>query len=639
MTASATPNSTPHVPDEQIDVPDGLSPDDSLAIVGTGPTALYLMFHLLQSALDGNRLIRSIDAFERGEQIGLGMPYNPATTDHHNLCNISSEELPTLPETFADWLREQPVQQRQKWGVDERHITDDETYSRIAMGRYFQTQWFRIADQLSDAGITVRHHAQTSVDDIATRDDGVTLHCTSSDAGASDRSTRAMDFDRVVIATGHHWSDPDDPENGFYASPWPIQKLLPDDSDHSNDHGYNFTIGTLGASLSAFDVIASLSHRHGNYIDHGSRYEFKPDPQTPNFRVVMHAAHGWLPHLQYEQREPFREMYRHVDRETLQSLRTPSGHLRLETYFDHVCRPALIDALASDGRQDWVRRLREDRYSLDQFVETMIAEHQCDDAFAQMEAELPAARLSVQTDRPIRWKEVFDDLMYTLNYHFDWLPAEDHERFADVVMNFLMNVIAALPLPSAKKLLALHQADRLDLISGYVQVDRCEDGETIVTVDDGEDTKQCRYRMFIQCGGQDSVTLQNYPFESLKRNKTVRQARVAYFDQPAARRELERLELESRDDEDQGGDRADMFEQGGVIYRRIPGIDVDAMYRVIGADGRPNHRIFELAFPHTLGWRPYSYGLQACNQTATILTRFWKESSKQTTLCRTALYA
>ena len=53
-------------------------------------------------------------------------------------------------------------------------------------------------------------------------------------------------------------------------------------------------------------------------------------------------------------------------------------------------------------------------------------------------------------------------LFYTLNYHAELLPAEDHLALRSTVMPFLMNVIAALPLRSARMLLALDKAGILD---------------------------------------------------------------------------------------------------------------------------------------------------------------------------------
>ena len=61
----------------------------------------------------------------------------------------------------------------------------------------------------------------------------------------------------------------------------------------------------------------------------------------------------------------------------------------------------------------------------------------------------------------------------------------------------------------------------------------------------------------------------------------------------------------------------------------LPGIDIDAAYRVIGEDGNANPRVFDIAFPHTSGLRPYSYGLQACNHTAGIVVEAWREEFKR----------
>jgi len=35
------------------------------------------------------------------------MPYNPKVNDTYNLANISSEEIPQLPETYSTWLGNQ----------------------------------------------------------------------------------------------------------------------------------------------------------------------------------------------------------------------------------------------------------------------------------------------------------------------------------------------------------------------------------------------------------------------------------------------------------------------------------------------------------------------------------------------------
>lgn len=573
---------------------------ENLALIGSGASAIYILKHLLDAVEVEGKRIGEIAIFEQGPITGMGMPYNPLTTDRFDMSNISSEELPELPQTLADWLRAQDRGLLEELGVErDQEITEDEVYSRLALGRYLQAQYRTMLDRLGQAGIQVREHAECRITDVKrlVEPDHVVLVT---------QDGEAHRFDRVVIATGHCWKDEDKPECGYYSSPWPISKLLPEEGKV-----HNFTIGTLGASLSAFDVIASLAHRHGEFSGEGALLVFKPFPGTEQFKIVMHAAEGLLPHLQFDQVEPLREIYRHVGREELFALRDEEGFLRLDTYFEEVCRPVLSEAFARDGREDVVTLLRDPDFGFKELVEKMTAEHDYPDAFKGMQKEMPEAVESVEEHQPIHWKEIMDDLMYTLNFHAELMPAEDHLKLRSVVMPFLMNVMAAMPLPSADTILALHKAGKLELISGKVQLGDLEDsrGVTPVTVKDGEKESDLEYRMFVDCSGQKPVELEEYPFPSLAGSGCARRARARFIDPEKA---LEELPVEKK---------KDVFEDGEGIYYPTGGVDVDATYRLIDAQGRPDSRIYDIAFPHTSGVRPYSYGLQACNETARIVVK------------------
>ncbi len=568
----------------------------ALAVIGAGATTMYFLKHLLdnveKATASSGRL--TVTIFERGERPGMGMPYNPRTTDRYNICNISSEELPRLQVSFVDWLRDLDDERLEPFGLARDEVDPAETYPRVLLGEYFESQFVEILRQLREAGIDATLEHGQHVLDVKDEDDHV-------DVETQHGSRR---FDTIVIATGHPATEGDDPANGYYASPWPICKLLP-----RNGQFYNHAVGTLGASLSAFDVVASLSHRHGSFVEKGDELVFEPDPNVPDFRIVLHSSEGWLPHLQYEQAKPMRSLYRHVSREALLDLRDSRGWLRLDEYYDVVCRPLLADALAHDGKSDVAAAMR-DGLSLDDFVETMEAKHTYDDAFDGMRSELPAARRSIEQDRPIRWMEVLDDLMYTLNFHAELMPAEDHVRLRKVVMSFLMNVIAALPLQSARTLLALRQAGRLDLVEGHVSVDKQADGETHLRIEQGDETTSSSYKLFINCSGEDAVNIDDYPFRSLVDAGVVRAPRVQFADAAQA----------SDVFDDMPERRAEV---DGQVAFELDGIEVDAGYRVIGRDGKANSRVIDIAFPHALGLRPYSYGLQACDHTAGTALAAW----------------
>jgi hypothetical protein len=542
--------------------------------------------------------IERLVLFERGNRAGMGMPYHPATTDRYNLCNISSEELPALQMSLADWLRTRSNDSLARFGMRREDISASETYARLALGEYFESQFHEVVQQLREHGLPIELRLNTPVTDL--RDDAERGYVIVSSHFGEEV------FDRVVIATGHAFNQTDVSEEGYYASPWPIQKLLP-----RSGCFHNTIIGTLGASLSAFDVVTSLAHRHGRFEDAGGHLRFVPHAGADRFRIVMHSSKGWLPHLQYEQCRPFREVYRYIDRKFLLAMRDDDGFLRLGAYFDTVCRPVLSKAFEQDRRRDIATKLCDLSYTMENFVGDMSAEHEYRDAFEGMKKEYPQARRSIREDQPIHWKESLDDLMYTLSYHADLMPAEDHLRFHSTMMSFLMNVIAAMPLSSAQILLALHDAGRLELKAGRATINTTRDGETVVEVENDAGIKDTiNYRMFVDCTGQPGITLDEFPFPTLVTQGAVRSARAKFVNPDTAR-----VILDKSPDHRIGDENCPAY--------RLDGIDVDAAYRVIGSDGRANSRIFDVAFPHTTGLRPYCYGLQACNHTAGVMVEAW----------------
>jgi len=121
------------------------------------------------------------------------------------------------------------------------------------------------------------------------------------------------------------------------------------------------------------------------------------------------------------------------------------------------------------------------------------------------------------------------------------------------------------------------------------------------------------YRMFIDCSGQKPLELEDYPFPGLVKSGAARKAR-AFFENPA-----------NASGPPAEGKEEHLFQEGGQSLYHTGGVDIDGAFRLIGKDGKPNRRIQDIAFPHTSGVRPYSYGLQACSDTAAILVKAWAE--------------
>ena len=572
-----------------------------LAVIGSGPTALYLFQHIwnhidvLKDELD------RITIFEKQEIVGMGMPYNPKTTDIYNLSNISSEEIPMLQESFGDWLRKQSNESLQKLNINALPIDDTEVYSRIALGHYFHEQFEQLITAIQSTGIQVFKHGECEVLDISQEIETELI--------ITDCHNKLHTFSSVVIATGHEWKGEDKTEAGYYASPWPIHKLLP-----KSNEVYNFTIGTLGASLSAFDVVTSLSHRHGAFVNVENKLQFIKHDDAPNFKIVLHSSKGWLPHLQYEQKEPIREIYRHFSRNQLLELIDDRGFMRMEDFFDNLCRPSLISAFRKDKLFDVVEKLEDDNFSFKDLVALMSEKHEYVNSFEGMRLELTYAKKCVNRKIPIYWMETLDDLMYSLNYHAELLPAEDHVFLHKEIMAFLMNVIAALPLQSAEILLALYDANTIELKAGLVtfQDNSFENNKTKITVEseDGS-SEEMEYKLFVNCGGQKKMEIEDYPFQSLVEKEIVQNATAKFENSSIPETESATYDPDT------------IINNSSGVSLKISGIDIDASYRTINKKGTSNNFLYDISFTHTNGLRPYSYGLQACSATSLILVESW----------------
>lgn len=570
-----------------------------LAIIGSGPTGIYLLKHLSEVK---NLGLSEIHIFDKESLMGMGMPYNPIYTDKYHLANISSEEIPLLITSFSDWLRAQSEEVLNDLAIERDQINEKDVYSRISLGRYFNNQYTALLDELKSLGTLVFEYSGIEVLDITDKPDQKMVRIDASDGSS-------MDFDYIFISTGHNFDQPDVSDSGYYKSPWPIEKILPQTGTF-----YNFEIGLLGASLSAFDVVTSLAHRHGRFMKNKNGIVFKKHSSALQFKIKMHSAEGWLPHLQYEQKSPMREIYRYISKDELLKLCDHEGRLRIDTYFDVVCRPVLRSALSANGYVEVAELLQDSAFSFSDFIEKMSERHEYDNPFEGMVEELKVAHFSITKDVPIYWKEAMDDLMYTLNFHMELLPAEDRIFFRGSVMPFLLNVIAALPLQSAKILLSLHDAGVLDLVKGRIEsIDPGQKSTEISVVLDDKTTRY-NYKVFIECGGDKKINLESYPFQSLVKNGSVRASRAIFV---------------NINEEIDGTDET-IFKENGKLIKTLPGIDVDGAYRVIGVDGHANPRIYEPTFTHIQGVRPYSYGLQACNTTAEILVEHFRKAAVRT---------
>lgn len=572
--------------------------DTQLIIIGGGPSSLFLLMNLLKNSKE-HQLIDKITLLEKNEILGPGMPFNEHYNDINNLANITGEEIPKLPQTLKDWLLAQDIDFLQQWNIKHEDISEKNLYPRIVLGKYYAAQYHLIIDELIAKGINVNVCLNEEVIDI--------IKHAEDEIEVITKSQKSFIGNKLVISTGHGLLEKNK-ELNYFSSPWPIKKLFPKATPF-----YNFEVGILGASLSAFDVTSALAHHHGQFINQDNQLRYFLDDGAEGFKIALHSSDGLLPHLQYEQRNAMRKVYRHISKDEIQLLMDESGFLALNTYFDNVMRPALMEAFYRDKRPDKAQLMEESSTTFSDFIAIMKDEHQYSNSFEGLKLELKDAIELLNLDEPTHWMETLDDLMYTLNFHIDLLSAEDRLLLKKDIFPFLMNVIAALPISSAKKLIALYDAGCISLHAGKVEIleQNNEDKGVVISLsNEGEKSITLDYKKFVNCGGQEIVELDNYPFQSLVTHKTVI-ASTANFKSSKVAFELEENK------------KADILTIDDEKKLKLGGIAIDATYRIISSEEVVSKNIYDISIQHILGSKPYSYGLQACNANAAIVVNTW----------------
>ena len=101
----------------------------SIGIVGSGPTALYVLKNIADNRTVISKEIATIYITEKETNAGVGMPYSEKYTELCNMSNISSEEIPLLSQSLASWLREQPEEALEALQIDTQTLYFNNKYA------------------------------------------------------------------------------------------------------------------------------------------------------------------------------------------------------------------------------------------------------------------------------------------------------------------------------------------------------------------------------------------------------------------------------------------------------------------------------------------------------------------------------
>ncbi|MBY5775479.1 hypothetical protein HFN63_36825 [Rhizobium leguminosarum] len=540
----------------------------SVAVVGCGPTALYFLKHVIDNKQNNLRLI----FLNKSQEFGMGMPYDPNWVGFNTLANIACEEVPELDSPPHVWFSSQPEDWLKDHGADRSLIDHHFIPTRFLLGKYLEAQFHALLIKAKRHCIDVICLKEVTVVDVsATEMEGARVIYR--DASGVQK---LLEVDTVAIASGHHWPAAANDQPRYYASPWPISKLRCREGAK---------VALLGTSLSSIDVCLDMARKYGSFArDYDGYLRYVPDTSTEPIRVVMHSRRGMLPTLRFHFENPHFELHQYVTEADLFERIKADGFLPLDFIFEDVLKRvlrekspdfhALIEGLSFEG-----------------FIQFLNNRWTVRDCFARMRKEFLTSYASIAEKAPIYWREVIDDVCYTVNFYTKYMNGDDLLRVRKHLMPLVSYLVAVLPQQACEQLLAMQEAGCLSVVrvgNDLIVLSHDDaDAATLHFSDPATDEPTTlTYDLVVDCRGQKPIPFQDFPFKSLVESGIV---------SPAVAR-----------DDDTGSEVP------------LGGIKVSDEFHPLSIGGKPNKCIFVLSAPLVAGIYPYHSGLPFCNEIARI---------------------
>lgn len=529
----------------------------SIAFVGAGPTTIYTLKALIDTSASRFKLT----IFEEQASVGRGTPYRPGWNDPAMLSNIASVEIPPIAENLVDWLERQPSERLARFGIERQEINDRAFYPRLALGEYFvdQLEALIARAEAKDVEVSVRTHCRV-IDAISCKE-GMSL---------SVRPRRgqpfAQVFDHVVLATGHQWPTEPEVRPGYFLSPWPASALatIPP-----------VPVCIRGSSLSAIDAAVALAVSHGAFVEsENGDLTYEPALGTDSFSITMISRKGLLPEADFYFPIPY-EPLTICTKEAMEGLAGDGGSDLLDRAF------ALFKVELTTADPDYARTIGLENLDLEGFAEHYFADRIAAGTFEWAEANLEEAQANYASRHTVPWRYAILRMHEVLEALVPYLDDQAYERFSHSFSPVFVDDYATVPHESIQRMLALHRAEKLEIIAvgqDYrIDSHGVEPGATLVR--DGNCT---HFPAFVEAMGQRALSAKDFPFPSLIQQGVISDVTPVEGDAP------------------------------------VRGIAIDDEFHPISSD-IPEDQLFCLSLPFLMGRHPFIQGITSAHDMGEVV--------------------
>lgn len=410
-----------------------------IAIVGSGPTALYALKALLTCSAP-----LAITLFEKTGTAGTGSPYRRQTNGSELLANIASIELPPLLETLEDWLKSRSSSGLVDLGISADDISDRTFFPRVAIGTYYRDQLFRMAERATAIGHSVDIRVHHVVDDIVPIAGGGATVC-----GHTEDGTRfATDAEHVVVATGHSVEEDAAPTGTYFDSPYPTSRLANIPARR---------VAVLGTSLSAIDTVMTVALSHGAFHVRDGALRYDLSSGAEGLQMTMISRSGILPEADFFCPIPYLPLSIFTEAAVAAVIEAGNAGLLDRTMILFARQLMQSDPVYAAS----VAPALDDA---DAFPQAYFAPRERSDAFEWARLNLDEVRANKDAERVIEWRYAILRMHEVFEAVVEHLDAQDRRRFDAGMKKVFVDNYAAIPPLSVERLLALRDAGVLGML-------------------------------------------------------------------------------------------------------------------------------------------------------------------------------
>ena len=552
-----------------------------IAIVGGGPSGLFLFKRLLES---GEKDFE-VEIFERKNILGAGMPYSTEGANDEHITNVSGNETPELVSSVVDWLHTVPAATLERFNIDINSFNDYKVLPRLLFGQYLTAQFELLLKRATKLNIETTVHYESNVVDIEYDSENKKVWLFT--------ATEKIKFDELIICTGHSWpSRFEGKYKGCFDSPYPPKKL---------EIKGNHPIAIRGSSLTAIDAIRTLARNNGSFEwNANGTMSYVVNKESENFKIIMHSREGLLPTVRFHLEDS------HLNNDSLLTTEEINAHkenndsfISLDFIFQKNFKEIFIEK-----DPEFYTRIKD--LTIEEFVDEMMRLRLEVDPFSLLKGEYAEAEKSIKRQESIYWKEMLAVLSFAMNHPAKYFSAEDMQRLQSVLMPLISIIIAFVPQKSCVELIALYHSGILSIVSvGYDSEVIPQEEGIIYTYTDVENREYSDYyKTFVDCVGQPHLSYDDFPFESLKKQKIISRARLRFQNENVGKLAFT------------NGRKDIEVDTQGNYYLNVAGIGINDNFQILDNYGAYNDSIFIMAVPFIGGFNPDYSGLDFCEATS-----------------------